>query len=259
MTHTRVVCSQSRFTSVVRAVQVIVGAVLFVSASLPIVAAAESPQQLTPGTMAARVAACTHCHGADGQAGPDGFYPRIAGKPAGYLYAQLLSFRDGGRSYEPMRDLLQGLSDDYLGEIAQYFADLQLPYAPPAPATAPRALLETGRALAVNGDAARNIPACAACHGDAFTGMAPHIPGLLGLSRDYLAAQLGSWRTGLRHAAAPDCMAQVVQQLTPEDIAAVSAWLASQPVAEPYTPAATGSFSLPLECGNAPLPQGMHP
>ena len=259
MTHTRVVCSQSRFTSVVRAVQVIVGAVLFVSASLPIVAAAESPQQLTPGTMAARVAACTHCHGADGQAGPDGFYPRIAGKPAGYLYAQLLSFRDGGRSYEPMRHLLQGLSDDYLGEIAQYFADLQLPYAPPAHATAPRTLLETGHALAVNGDAARNVPACAACHGDAFTGMAPHIPGLLGLSRDYLAAQLGSWRTGLRHAAAPDCMAQVVQQLTPEDIAAVSAWLASQPVAEPYTPAATGSFSLPLECGNAPLPRGMQP
>src|SRR5690606_13790757 len=107
MTHTRVVCSQSRFTSVVRAVQVIVGAVLFVSASLPIVAAAESPRQLTPGTMAARAAACTQCHGADGQAGPDGFYPRIAGKPAGYLYAQLLSFRDGGRSYEPMRDLLQ--------------------------------------------------------------------------------------------------------------------------------------------------------
>ena len=28
--------------------------------------------------------ACTTCHGKEGRAGPDGYYPRIAGKPAGY-------------------------------------------------------------------------------------------------------------------------------------------------------------------------------
>lgn len=53
-------------------------------------------------------------------------------------------------------------------------------------------------------------------------------PGLLGLPRDYLVAQIGSWQNGLRRAAEPDCMAQVSLKLTPEDIGAVSAWLASR-------------------------------
>ena len=48
-------------------------------------------------SMAQRVLACTGCHGAQGRAASDGYYPRIAGKPAAYLYNQLLSFRDGRR------------------------------------------------------------------------------------------------------------------------------------------------------------------
>ena len=47
--------------------------------------------------MAERVRACTACHGKEGRATSDGYYPRIAGKPAGYLYNQLVNFRDGRR------------------------------------------------------------------------------------------------------------------------------------------------------------------
>src|SRR5690606_3926273 len=70
---------------------------LLLVACFPFALLAAESEQLIPGTMEARVAACVHCHGANGRAGPDGFYPRIAGKPAGYLFAQLVSFRDGGR------------------------------------------------------------------------------------------------------------------------------------------------------------------
>ena len=63
-----------------------------------------------------------------------------------------------------------------------------------------------------------------------MTGVAPPFPGLLGLPRDYLNAQLGAWRSGQRRAHAPDCMAQVAARLSPEDIGAVSSWLAAQPV-----------------------------
>lgn len=222
---------------------------LFLAACSPLQLNAESAEPLAPNTMQARVAACVHCHGASGRAGPDGFYPRIAGKPAGYLLAQLIHFRDGGRIYEPMRHLLEGLSDEYLGEIAQYFADRHLPYERPALANIPEAVREKGRTLAEYGDSSRGLPACAACHGSSFSGMEPNIPGLLGLPRDYIAAQLGSWRSGLRHAAVPDCMAQVADRLTPEDIAAVSAWLATQAVGNPYTAVPAGSISLPIECG----------
>lgn len=67
---------------------------------------------------------------------------------------------------------------------------------------------------------------------------------------NYIVSQLGSWRAGLRDAAPPDCMAQVADQLTPEDIAAVSVWLASQPVPELYVAAPSGTWSLPFACGS---------
>ena len=87
-------------------------------------------------TMAHRTLACTTCHGKEGRAGPDGYYPRIAGKPAGYLYNQLVNLRDGRRHYALMAGLLDPLSDAYLMEMAQYFSKLDLPYARPPIATA---------------------------------------------------------------------------------------------------------------------------
>ena len=73
-------------------------------------------------SMEQRTLACSACHGREGRAGPDGYYPRIAGKPAGYLYNQLLNFREGRRHYGLMAGLLDTLSDDYLWVIAQHFA-----------------------------------------------------------------------------------------------------------------------------------------
>src|SRR5215207_2306752 len=82
-------------------------------------------------SIAQRVLACTGCHGPQGRAAPDGYYPRIAGKPPVYLYNQLLNFRDGRRRYALMNGLLAPLGDAYLAEIAAHFARLDLPY--PAP------------------------------------------------------------------------------------------------------------------------------
>jgi len=206
--------------------------------------------ELQPGTMQARVAACTACHGAQGRAGNDGYYPRLAGKPQEYLYQQLLHFRDGSRRYGPMTHLLTGLPDAYLQEMAGWFASQHLPYPAPPRSAASSSQLERGRLLATEGDAARGLPACAACHGAALSGALPAIPGLLGLPQDYLVSQLGSWQGGLRHSRAPDCMADVARALTPSDLAAVTAWLSAQPVPEPYAPLAPGALKLPAACGS---------
>jgi len=189
-------------------------------------------------TLAARVKACTACHGEQGRAGPDGYYPRLAGKPAGYLYHQLLNFRDGRRHYGLMSTLVEPLTDRYLMEIARYFADLQVPYPPPARPVVSDSVLAHGRRIAVQGEPQRGVPACTHCHGERLTGMLPATPGLLGLPQDYLNAQLGAWRSGQRRAHAPDCMREVVERLAPADLAAVAAWLAAQPVPVPAAPAA---------------------
>jgi cytochrome c553 len=207
-------------------------------------------------SMAQRTLACTACHGAQGRAGPDGYYPRIAGKPAGYLYNQLLNFRDGRRHYAAMTRLIDPLSEPYLLEIAQHFSGLELSYAaPPRPQVTP-AVLERGRQLALHGEPAAKLPACVSCHGPALTGVQPNTPGLLGLPHDYLNAQLGAWRTGQRRAHAPDCMAQVARTLTPEDLNAVSSWLAAQPL--PAHPRAVDRLPepAPVACGSAALPAG---
>lgn len=207
-------------------------------------------------TLAQRLLACTGCHGKDGRAVGNVYFPRIAGKPAGYLYNQLRNFRDGRRSYHLMTGMVRLLSDDYLREIAQHFSALDLPYPAPAAADLSARAAATAQALVERGDAQRQLPACSSCHGTALTGVSPHVPGLLGLPRDYLNAQLGAWKSGQRHAAGPDCMAQVARALTVEEVAAVSAWLAAQPL--PADTHAVAASSLPRSastrpaCGSAP-------
>lgn len=203
-----------------------------------------------PDTIAQRVAACVVCHGKDGRATSDGYYPRIAGKPVGYLYNQLINFRDGKRTYPVMTAMLDNMSDAYLREIAQYFSDQHPPYSSPQPTQATPAQLIRGRVLVHDGDREKGVPACIACHGAKMTGTAPAIPGLIGLPRDYLLGQIGAWKIGMRHAAAPDCMAQVVKKLSGDDISAVTAWLSAQPVPSDPTPAPATNIKLPLECGN---------
>lgn len=203
-----------------------------------------------PDTLAQRLQACTACHGQEGRASNVGYLPRIAGKPAGYLYNQLVNFREGRRANAAMVALLDPLSDAYLREIAAHFAAQDLPYPPPVTSPATPAQLARGQALVERGDTARGIPACTACHGAAMTGALPAFPGLLGLPRDYLLGQFGAWKTGLRRAVAPDCMAQVVQRLSDDDIGALAAWLSAQPVPAGARPVALLPQALPLNCGS---------
>ena len=229
------------------------------AAALPLALLA-GPAAAAPPTiedsMGQRMAACTVCHGKAGRAAPDGYYPRLAGKPAGYLYHQLLNFRDGRRHYGLMTQMVDLLSDDYLREIAEYFSALDLPYPAPAPVTATPQTLQRGQQLVQQGDAARGLPACAQCHGAALTGVAPNVPGLLGLPRDYLNGQLGAWKTGERRAHGPDCMATIAKRLPDEDVAAVSGWLAAQPLPPQAKAVATApawpAAAEAMPCGSAP-------
>lgn len=211
--------------------------------------AAERPAVL-PDTMAQRLLACASCHSKKDV--NDQYFPRISGKPAGYLYNQLVNFRDGRRQFPIMTYMVDHMSDTYLREIAAHFAAEHLPSPPAQPSAISPAILERGRVLALQGDAALKVPACVACHGQQLTGVAPAIPGLLGLPRDYVNAQLGAWRNKSRRAHAPDCMADIAARLSLADVAAVSNWIGAQPVPASARPAASIARPLPIACGSAP-------
>ncbi|ATQ78101.1 cytochrome C [Massilia violaceinigra] len=228
---------------------VVFGALAFVALAAAPLHAAERPAVL-PDTMQQRLLACASCHAKKDV--NDAFFPRISGKPAGYLYNQLVNFREGRRQFPLMTYMVDYLPDAYLREIADHFASEHLPPLPARATASAPAVLARGRQLAMQGDPAIKVPACIACHGEKLTGVTPSIPGLVGLPPDYLTAQFGAWRNKTRRAHEPDCMAVITERMSLEDVAAVTVWLGTQQTAPDARPVAAIARPLPIKCGSAP-------
>ena len=225
-----------------RAVQMrnVSGVVLLLSTMLclPAVALERMPE---------RVAPCAACHGEQGRSQVESYYPSIAGKPAGYLFNQLRHFRDGRREHRVMAEMLANLSDDYLRQMADYYAG-QTPRVAPSTQSQSMADLSAARQLVEQGDAAAELPACSACHGQSLHGRLPDVPGLTGLDAEYIAAQLGAWRAGVRRAAEPDCMGEIARRLTPAQINQMAEWLAALPASAQDAPEPPSDEPLPMRC-----------
>ncbi len=153
----------------------------------------ETIVQGVPGKMTA----CATCHGAHGEGGGDGVFPRVAGLPAAYIETQLKAFRDGGRR-EPV-DVPHGHGADRSRH--QRHRDLSR-----APATAVSRAAQGG---AVSADAgaepghSRTLgarsPGLHELSRRGFAGRRTGDPGLAGQSSQYLSAQLrGRIRSGQR-------------------------------------------------------------
>jgi len=217
----------------------------------PEAAAQPSPKHApVEDSMAQRMQACVVCHGKEGRATNAGYFPRIAGKPEGYLFNQLKNFRDGRRQYPAMNHLVRHMSDDYLQAIASHFAGLDLPYPPTQADGLDAAQRRVAETLVMRGMPERGLPACIACHGAGMAGRLPAMPGLLTLPADYLIGQLGAWRSGVRKATAPDCMAEVAGKLSADEIGAVARWLSARTVPTGTRPEAASAEPLPLRCGS---------
>lgn len=208
------------------------------------------PAFKTLESMEARVQGCTTCHGQSGQGTNNDYFPRIAGKPALYLYNQLVAFRDGRRRYAPMNYLVAYLPDSYLREIAEYYSRQNPPFGVYETTPADPKTLTRGQTIVQEGDTRQGVPACVTCHGAGLTGMQPGIPGLVGLRPTYVVAQLTRWRVGERVAADPDCMKRIATRLTESDIAAIGAWLARQAPPKDPAPESANLVRMPLACGS---------
>lgn len=207
--------------------------------------------------------ACVSCHGAHGEGNSAAGFPRLAGQPAAYLVKQLRDYAAGGRSSGVMQTVARGLSGADRAAVARYFAGQSVPAHNQV--TASPDVLARGRELVVNGEWAKNMPACVACHGEGARGIAPNFPALAGQSPQYLATQLDDWRQGRRGNDADGLMKAVAMALTPDQVQAVSQYLVSLPatgqvpasvepdVAPAAPDALPGYFQPPLR---ADLPKG---
>lgn len=166
--------------------------------------------------------ACFTCHGLQGE-GDGEIAPRLAGLPVGYLQKQLEDYAAGLRPDATMRSIARALDADERRRAAVYYAGLQ----PPATGASGSASAAATRVLYHQGSAARNLPACASCHGARGEGVGPANPPLAGQPPGYLKAQLAQWRRSERRNDPRGAMLAISQRLTTDEVEALARYAAA--------------------------------
>jgi cytochrome c553 len=165
-------------------------------------------------TIAERAAPCLACHGEKGQSETENT-PSLGAQQAPYALIQLFMFREKLRVFEPMNEMAKALSDDDLRTFSDFLATLPKP-APPAAAGDP-ARLQRARALVQQ-------HRCNSCHNTDFSGK-DNVPRIADQREDYLAKTLREYKDNSRHGY-DATMAEVLQPVTPEQIADLAYFLA---------------------------------
>lgn len=197
-------------------------------------AAAPGPSASVPFTTGkvasgeAKAALCTACHGPNGNSvNPE--WPRLAGQSAVYIAEQLKLFRSGARNNPIMKPLAATLSDQDINDLAVYY-EAQTPTG----LEADPSYWKDGKALYLNGDAGRGVPACVACHGPVGRGnLAAGYPALRAQQSVYVVKQLNDYASGARYTGAnPEqasrngtMMLTLAKRLTPEEIRDVASYV----------------------------------
>ena len=152
--------------------------------------------------------------------------PRIAGQSADYLKKQLDDYAAGTRDNPIMANFAKALSEQQRAKFAARYAAMSAPYIPQA--KPPIAVgLARGHQLAFQGDEAKRVQACNACHGPDGVGVPHAAPYLAGQSAEFLASALKAFKDGTRKNDAGQLMRSVAERLDDADIAAVTGYFAS--------------------------------
>lgn len=172
---------------------------------------------------AGKAGLCVACHGQGGNSMiPDN--PKLAGQHASYVYAQLKVLKSGERKAPAMNPMAAPLSDQDMKDVAAYFAAQ-----PATPGVAAPAAVKVAEKLYRAGDAARQLPACAACHGPQGHGNAgAAYPRIGGQHAKYAANALRNYR-GKANVALntpnAQAMSDVAGKLTDAEIEALASYL----------------------------------
>jgi cytochrome c553 len=191
------------------------------AASLVLVSPALRAQAQRP--QPAALAACLTCHGPTAESGPQASgvppIPRVSGQHLEYLAKQLREYKAGRRKNDLMTPMLQKISSGQLKDLAAHLAS-QAPVAPAAPNSP---LVERGRGLYEQGNAA--VPACVGCHQADGVG-APRYPRLAGQRQTYVVQQLMNFKQGIRTNDRARVMRTIAGNLSEEEMQAIAEYLA---------------------------------
>lgn len=183
-------------------------------------ALAEDAPQGDAQAGATKAAVCLACHGLDGNS-TNAEWPNLASQHATYTTEQLKLFRSQARNNPVMTPLAAALSDQDIADLSAYYESQK-----PAGLEADPSYWEAGQKFYRGGDAARNIPACVACHGPVGRGNAPaRYPALQAQHAVYTQKQLNDYAAGQRPGERAKIMQEIAKRMTPEEIRNVSSYL----------------------------------
>lgn len=176
----------------------------------------------TYGTPAG-VPACSSCHGTRGEGNAAVGFPRLAGLSDPYLLAQLRALADGSRNNVMMSPVATLLNEQQRQQLSSWYAALPAARVATEQGSTPQPFAE-GRLLAVQGDAARQVPACDRCHGSRGSGVGTTFPALAGQSQVYLENQLRLWQGGSRPGGPLNLMPDIARRLSAQEIQQVAGY-----------------------------------
>jgi len=176
--------------------------------------------------------ACARCHGLDGIS-VDENLPHLAGQRTIYLYRDLLSYQNGTRTDESMRNAVEFLAEDALLKVSAYYANLMPPRSASAPATTAPDADESAEDPVQAGKAA--TAGCAGCHGATGNSSVPGMPNLTAQHPDYFAAAMKAYQSDARQDA---MMKMLVASLDDDTIQSMGMYYALQ---DPQRTAASGT------------------
>jgi cytochrome c553 len=205
--------------NVMRSILLPLGAFLLIAAAVQ----AQEPAS-DRSTVQRAIHVCAACHGDEGRSNAPVF-PRLAGQMPLYMIAQLRDFRAQTRAETDWQAYMWGISalldDETIAGLAAYYAEQK-----PAPGKAGIAkLVEAGRKIYEEGIPAREVRACASCHGENAEG-ASVFPRLAGQRAEYVVRQLKVFRTRLRPHGV--IMANESRNLTDEELRALAQYVQSR-------------------------------
>jgi cytochrome c553 len=174
----------------------------WLSAQVPTQVASLTPDEPTvlAGTKELTERVCATCHAVCLDGSPDGAAPNLTLQTTPYIFETLLNFNANQRHNGQMVQMARNLTSDEIGSLATFIGGL-----PPVavPQTLDAASIARGEALALNGDPARALPACATCHGVSAAEHLPLLPDLTASRQPILSAACGNL-TVARRPAPPD-------------------------------------------------------
>jgi len=166
---------------------------------------------------------CFVCHGADGNS-PASSFPNIAGQKQAYILKQLTNFKAGVRKDPSMDDSITRVEKEDFPHLAAWFSQQKSAGTPEI--TADDEQIARGKRLWRAGDAAKGIPACAACHGANGAGLDAQYPRLSAQYPEYTEKQLLAFRNGERANDSENMMRDIAGRLSDKDIKAISNYAA---------------------------------